>query len=156
MPIRFKVQQNKITGSKTFGKWYGRAVSMGTVTTRMLAEEISHSTTVTRSDIAAVLIELFNVMKAHLQNSQTVQLDDIGSFKVTFSSAPADKEADFSANNIKKYRVTYRPVTTFVANGDVTATGRRSGFYVKTLLNGVTAEPLNKVKKTTSTETTKP
>ena len=156
MAIRFNVYQNKITGSKTFGKWYGRAISMGTVTTRQLAEEISHSTTVTRGDVAAVLIELFNVMKAHLQNSQTVQLDDIGSFKVAFSSAPADKEADFSANNIKKYRVTYRPVTTFVANGDVTATGRRSGFYVKSLLNGVTAEPLDKSKKAASTETPKP
>ena len=156
MPVRFKVVQKKITGSKTFGKWYGRAVSMGTVTTKMLAEEISHSTTVTRSDIAAVLIELCNVMKQHLQDSKTVQLDDLGSFKVTFNSAPADKEADFTANNIKKYRIIYRPVTTFIASGDVTATGRRSGFYVKSLLNGVTAEPLDKSKKAASTETTKP
>lgn len=147
MSIRYRILQNKITGSKTYGKWYGRAVSMGTVSTRTLAEEISHSTTVTRSDVAAVLIELFNVMKAHLLNSQTVELDDIGSFKVGFSSTGVDKEADFTANNIKSYRIIYRPVATFVPNGEVSGTGRRCGTYTKTLLIGVTAEPLNKIKK---------
>ena len=155
MSIRFKKQQNKITGSKTFGKWYGRAVSMGRIKMKNLADEISHSTTVTQADIMAVLNELSHYMKAHLQNSETVVLDGIGAFQVGISSAPADKADDFTANNIKKYHILYKPEVTFVANGDVTATGRRSGFYVKTLLNGITAEALEKSKKEEST-TTKP
>ncbi len=47
MSIRFKKQQIKMKNSKSFGKWYGRAVSMGHITMKNLAEEISHSTTVT-------------------------------------------------------------------------------------------------------------
>lgn len=93
MSIRYKKQQNKITGSKTYGKWYGRAVSMGRITMKNLAEEISHSTTVTKADIMAVLAELSHVMKAHLQDSKVVVLDGIGSFKVGIRSTPADKEA---------------------------------------------------------------
>ena len=62
MSIRYKVVQCHLKDSNINGKWYGKAVSLGTVTTRQLAEEISHSTTVTRSDVASVLIELFNVM----------------------------------------------------------------------------------------------
>lgn len=155
MSVRLKILQNKITGSKSFGKWYGKSVSLGDVDTKTLAEEISHSTTVTRSDVAAVLIELFRVMREHLQASQTVILDEIGSFRLAVKSTPADKKENFTANNIKSFRVIYRPVTKFVANGIITAKGHRSGHYVKALTDGVTAEPFDKSKKTTA-ETTKP
>ena len=47
MSIRYKVVQCHLKDSVINGKWYGKAVSLGTVTTRQLAEEISHSTTVT-------------------------------------------------------------------------------------------------------------
>lgn len=151
MSIRFKTFQCKLKDSKANGKWFGRAMSMGTVNTRTLAEEISHSTTVTRSDVAAVLIELFNAMSRHLLNSQTVVLDEIGSFRVAFKSTPADTEKDFTANNIKNYHIVYRPVTTFVPNGKIGNKGHRQGCYVKTLLNGVEAEPFIKSKKTTTT-----
>lgn len=147
MSIRYKVVQCHLKGNKANGLWYGKSVSLGTVTTRQLAEEISHSTTVTRSDVAAVLIELFNVMKEHLLNSMTVQLDEIGSFRVGFQSSLCDKEEDFKANNIKRYRILYRPVTTFAPNGKVSSKGYRQGAYAKTLLEGVTAEPLIKTKK---------
>ena len=138
MSIRFKTYQCKLKDSKANGKWFGRAVSMGTVNTRTLAEEISHSTTVTRSDVAAVLIELFNAMSRHLLNSQTVVLDEIGSFRVAFKSTPAATEKDFTANNIKNYHIVYRPVTTFVPNGKVGNKGHRQGSYAKDLLQGVT------------------
>ena len=154
MSIRFKTYQCKLKNSKANGKWFGRAMSMGTVNTRTLAEEISHSTTVTRSDVAAVLIELFNAMSRHLLNSQTVVLDEIGSFRVAFKSVPADTEKDFTANNIKSYHIVYRPVTTFVPNGKTNSKGHRQGCYVKTLLNGIEAEPFGKSKKTTTTSGT--
>ena len=156
MSVRFKILQNKITGSKSFGKWYGKSVSLGDVDTKTLAEEISHSTTVTRSDVAAVLIELFRVMREHLQASQTVVLDEIGSFRLAIKSNPADKKENFTANNIKSFRVIYRPVSSFVANGYITAKGRRAGHYIKALTEGVTAEPFEKVKKATPTTTTNP
>ena len=43
MSIRYKVVQSHLKDSVSYGKWYGKAVSLGTVTTRQLAEEISHS-----------------------------------------------------------------------------------------------------------------
>ena len=154
MSIRFKKQQIKMKNSKSFGKWYGRAVSMGHITMKNLTEEISHSTTVTQADIMAVLSELSHVMKAHLQDSKTVVLDGIGSFQVGINSTLADKEAGFTANNIKRYHILYKPEVKFVANGNITGKGHRSGTYVKTLLNGITAEVLDKSKKADSTTTT--
>jgi predicted histone-like DNA-binding protein len=154
MSIRYKKQQNKITGAKSFGKWYGRAVSLGRITMENLAEEISHSTTVTQADILAVLNELSHYMKGHLQNSQTVVLDGIGAFQVGIKSSPVDKENDFTSNNIKSYHILYKPEVKFVANGIITAKGHRSGHFVKTLLDGITAEEFDKNKKKDSTTTT--
>jgi predicted histone-like DNA-binding protein len=154
MSIRFKKQQIKMKGSKLFGQWYGRAVSLEHITMDKLADEISHSTTVTKADIMAVLTELSHTMKAHLQSSQTVALDGIGSFKVGIKSKPAESEAGFTANNIKSYRILYKPEVTFVPNGGISPKGHRTGTYVKTLLNGISAEPFDSSKKEDSTATT--
>ena len=148
MSIRYKTVQIKMKGSKLYGQWYGRAVHLETIDTKTLAEEISHSTTVTRSDVAAVLIELFRAMKTHLQASQTVVLDEIGSFRITFKSKPSESEAGFTANNIKQFRVAFRPFSTFIPNGGVSPKGHRTGTYVQSFTSGVTAEPFNKNKKT--------
>lgn len=142
MAIRYRKQQLKLIGAQSYGKWFGKAVSMGEVNTKQLAEEISHSTTVTRSDIMAVLIELFEAMKRHLQASHTVTLDEIGSFKVGIKCKPADTAKDFSAANIYGYRVLFKPDTKFVANGMLTEKGNRKGTFVKSLLEGVKVEEL--------------
>lgn len=139
MAILYKKNKISLKG-KYYGMWFGRAVSLGTVTTRQLSEEIAHSTTVTRSDVYAVLIELFEVMKKHLQNSETVQLDEIGTFKVGFRSIPAKDEKSFSANNVKSFHILYRPFTKFVSNGEVSDKGKRKGAYVKSLLNGISVK----------------
>ena len=146
MAIRYRKVQNKQTGSKTFGKWYGRAVMMDEVSTKELAEEISHSTTVTYADVLAVLTETAVVMKAHLQNSERVVLDGIGAFKVGMRTSPATSSEKFDANNIVGYRINYAPEVKFHANG-VNEKGNRTGFYVKDLLDGVSAKetPKNKV-----------
>ncbi len=142
MSIRYKKLQFKTEGMSAYKKWYAKALSMGQVSTRDLAEEISHSTTVTRSDIMAVLIELFEAMKRHLQNSQTVTLDEIGSFRVGVKSKAADTAEDLTASSIYGYRIIYSPDVKFVPNGQVSAKGKRKGTFVKCLLDGVTAEEL--------------
>lgn len=154
MSVRYKTQKINLKGSKANGKYCGRAVSLGHVSTEKLAEEIGHSSTVTKADILAVLSELSHVIKDHLQNSMTVDLDGIGSFRVGLNSRPADDEKTFTANNIKRFQIIYSPEVKFVANGNVGSTGRRLGTFVKTLLDGVTAEPFEKNKKADSTTTT--
>ena len=139
MAIHYRKVQEQRQGLTTSGKWYGRAVFVDTVGTKDLASEISHATTVTYSDVVAVLAEMAVVLKNHLQNSQKVVLDGIGSFKVGLVTMPADTSADFNSSKISGYRILYAPERYFVAKG-VTENGNRGGFYVTRLLDGVTAK----------------
>lgn len=142
MSVRYKKEMGKGEGAPAYKKWYGRAVSMGRVKTEDLADEISHSTTVTRADIMAVLIELTQVMKKHLQNSMTVALEGLGDFRVGLKTKAVDKAEDFTAANIYGYQINYHPEVKFVPNGQVSAKGKRKGTFVKTLLDGISAELL--------------
>ena len=84
----------------------------------------------------------------------TVDLDGIGAFRVGLKSEPADDEKSFTANNIKRFVINYSPEVKFVASGKVGEKGHRLGTFVKTLLDGVTAEPFVKTKKAASDSTT--
>lgn len=140
MAVFYRKYQDKRNGSTNFGKWYGRSVMLNVVSTKELAEEIAHSTTVTYADVVAVLTETSQALKRHLQNSHKVELDGIGSFMVGLSTAPANTSADFGAQNIKSFHINYSPKVHFVSNGQVSDSNRRKGTYVKDLLDGVTAK----------------
>lgn len=147
MSVRYKTQKIRMKSSKAYGKYYGRQVSLGHISTEKLAQEVAHSSSVTKADIHSVLAELSHAMKAHLQNSMTVDLDGIGSFRVGFCSTPTDDEKSFTAGNIKRFQIYYAPEAKFVANGKTSSKGRRKGMFVKTLLDAITAEALDKSKK---------
>lgn len=93
------------------------AVVLNTVNTEQLAEEISHATTTTYADIMGVLIELSNVMKCHLLNSDKVSLYRLGSFRAGIKTTAADTKEDFNANNITGYRIIYSPEISFTPMG---------------------------------------
>lgn len=153
MSIRYRKVQNKIDNSSAFGKWYGKAAILSTISTKQLAEELSHSTTVTHADILAVLTELAVALRNHLTNSQKVVIDGVGSFQPSLICKAADDEKSFSANNIKGFRIVYRPEYVYTATG-VNAKGNRTGVFTKALLQGASAELLSEKKKSDSTSST--
>ena len=140
MSVRYRKVQEKREGNKNYGKWYGRAVHLNNVTTKELAEEIAHSTTATYADTLAVLNELSVALRRHLLNSDRVEIEGIGAFKVGIRSVAAKTSADFGAQNIKSYRINYQPFKRFVPNGQVTEQNRRAGNFVMNLLEGVTVQ----------------
>jgi predicted histone-like DNA-binding protein len=141
MPVFYKKYQNARQGDKNYGKWYGHAVTLNTVTTADLASEIAHSTTVTPADVLAVLAELSVSAQRHLLNSERIVLDGLGAFKVGLRTKPADKAEDFGSENVVGYRINYQPEIRFIKTG-VTANGHAAGTYQKKLLEGVSVKEL--------------
>ena len=92
------------------GKFYARAVHTTTIGSEQLAERIQRNCTVKKSDVYAVLIELAEVMKDELQNSNRVKIDNFGTFKINIKSTGAESEDKFTATeNIVGARVRFQP-----------------------------------------------
>lgn len=91
-------------------KWYANAKSSGELTLKKLSKEISAgSTTVSDTDVLAVLNDLTKILCRHLENGEIVRLGDFGSFQITLGSEGAETEAKFHASLIKTKKVTFRP-----------------------------------------------
>jgi len=91
-------------------KWYAMAKGSGELTFRKLSKEIAEgSTTVSDTDVLAVLNDLTKVLKRHLENGEIVRFGDFGSFQITLGSEGADKKEKFNHSMIKATKVTFRP-----------------------------------------------
>ena len=91
-------------------KWYASAKSSGELTFRKLAKEISEgSTTVSDSDVMAVLNEMNKILRRHLEAGEIVRFGDFGAFQVSVKSNGAETEAKFNASLIHSPKILFRP-----------------------------------------------
>ena len=91
-------------------KFYAQAKKRSELTFRQLAKEISEgSTTVSDSDVLAVLNDLTKVLRRHLSNGEIVRFGDFGSFQITLTSDGATSEEKFNSSMIKNPKVAFRP-----------------------------------------------
>jgi len=91
-------------------KFYGQAKSSGEFTFRKLSKEIAEgSTTVSDTDVLAVLNDLTKVLRRHLDNGEIVRFGDFGTFQVTIGSEGAETEEKFTSSLIKSAKVIFRP-----------------------------------------------
>ena len=112
MTVFAKKYQNKNKKSRAYGKTYARAVMVGTVGIEELAEAMSESCTVTRSDIVAVLSALGPAMRRMLQKSLRVQLPYLGTFKLGLTTIGEEEAEDFDMqHNVKGVHVLFHPET---------------------------------------------
>ena len=140
MSVLFRLHQDQSHGTARSGKWYARAVPIGVINTRGLAEIIQRNCTVKRSDVMAVIEELVEVMKDQMQDSKRVKLDGFGSFKIGLNCRGARSAKAFTiTDNIEGMHVVFTPERTHDTAGN----------RVKQFLQGVKCEelPENKVEK---------
>ncbi|GHV09168.1 hypothetical protein FACS1894160_4600 [Bacteroidia bacterium] len=91
-------------------KFYAQAKSSGEMTLKKIGKEIAEgSTTVSDTDVLAVLNDLTKVLKRHLENGEIVRFGDFGTFQLTVSSEGSETAAKFHPSLIKHPKVTFRP-----------------------------------------------
>lgn len=149
MPVLYKLHQDNRKNSTNKGKWYGRAVQVGTIDIDGLAKIMQANCTVKVADIKAVLEELVETMSTQLQNSMRVKLNGLGAFKIGLHTSAANTAADFSVStNVKGLRVNFQPETKIDAKKN----------RQQSLLNGARVQeaPKNDVVTTPATPTPTP
>ena len=90
-------------------KWYGQIVSNGSISLEELAEIIANRCTVKLADVLGVVTAFELEMRKALLNSEIVELDRIGRFRVTVSSKGAVTEDDYHQELIKGVNVRFSP-----------------------------------------------
>ena len=90
-------------------KFYGQIVSNRSVSLEELAEVIAARCTVKLADVVGVVTAFEAEMKKALLNSEIVELDRIGRFRVTVSGKGALTEEDYQPEYIKGVNVRYAP-----------------------------------------------
>ena len=77
---------------------------------KKLSREIAEgSTTVSDTDVLAVLNDLTKVLRRHLANGAIVRFGDFGTFQIAITSEGAETEAKFNQSLIRKPKIAFRP-----------------------------------------------
>ncbi|MDR1652138.1 MAG: HU family DNA-binding protein [Prevotellaceae bacterium] len=90
-------------------KFYAQAKASGELSFRQLSKEIAEgSTTVSDTDVLAVLNDLTKILRRHLANGEIVRFGDFGTFQVALKSDGAETADKFHHSLIKASKVTFR------------------------------------------------
>jgi predicted histone-like DNA-binding protein len=111
MAIRYRITKrtNNISDTK-HPQFIMQAVSTGKVDSRMLSKEISAESTISPTDVNAVLFALGEKLQFHLQEGRTVELENIGSFRLGFKSKAEEEAIKLSPKrSIIKYHLNFQP-----------------------------------------------
>jgi len=111
MPVKYNLNEKGNPGKPDAPKkFYANAKSSGEVTFRSLSKEIAGaSTTVSDTDVLAVLNDLTKVLSRHLADGKIVRFGDFGSFQISLSSEGAETAAKFNSSMIKGSKILFRP-----------------------------------------------
>lgn len=111
MAVKYTLSEKGNPGNPTAPKkWYANAKADGELSFRELSKEIAQgSTTVSDTDVMAVLNDLIKVLGRNLSNGKIVRFGDFGSFQLTITSEGVETEQAFNAKLIKSAKIQFRP-----------------------------------------------
>ena len=96
---------------KLTGKWIPRPKTVSCYDAHRLAKDIEKESTVSQTDVMAVLNAIPNVMTRYLAEGHSVKLDGIGSFFLTFEckKTGVDTAEEVSMDQVTNIKVQFRP-----------------------------------------------
>ena len=111
MSIKYNIIQKGTPGVEGGGekKFYASNKVTGQAGIDELTERIEKISTVSGSDIRAVLYGLADVVPSLLKDGLSVNISDLGFFRVSISSDPSDKEEEVNKTNIRGAKILFRP-----------------------------------------------
>ena len=96
------------------GKFYPRPEYDRTIGMDEVVVDIAHATSLTAADVTAAIKELAALIRRYLIHGHKVQLDDIGTFKLSFKGTGQENAEDVTADDITRSSI---KVTMLVDSG---------------------------------------
>ena len=113
MPVEYKlIPKRNPQDPEAEPRYYATPVYHKTVTMSELAREVSaRSTTTSEGDVYSVLVDVRDIIRAHIADGDRVHVEGIGTFEISLSSGSAETKETFHPSDIKEGRIRYRPDT---------------------------------------------
>lgn len=116
----YKTIQSKLENEEGQRMFHPRAVYTGNVGIEQLAKEVAAYSSLTSGDVKNTIDNLITVMTAHMQASETVTLNGLGTFRLAFRSKGNGAS---TAEDVKAFQsrlvVRFTPSTTRKTDGTV-------------------------------------
>ena len=90
-------------------KYYATIVRERPVELRKFANEISNMSTLTTTDVYAVLESLVDRMYVHLEEGRIIKLAEFSSFSPSINSTGAQLPEQVNQSSIKRFKINFRP-----------------------------------------------
>jgi len=91
------------------GKFYVQPITDGTVTKKTLADDLVLISSLSRGDISSVIENLIDILPKYLLMGKSVQLGELGTLRVSFSSEGADTREQLTTSMIRGKKVIFTP-----------------------------------------------
>lgn len=110
MSLQYRITKRNNSLQNNTPQYIIQAISKGTVDLEKLSADISNECSLHQVDVQAVLIALGIKMDFYLQDGYTVDMGDVGKFKMGLQSIAAPTPEELSPRkNIKKFSINYQP-----------------------------------------------
>lgn len=120
MPVIYKSFQSVLPNKEGKRLFYPRVVLTGNVDTEKVVEEIAELSSLSPGDSKNVIANLVTVLTRHLQSSESVTLDGLGTFRLTMKSTMNGvEEASKVSATQASLQVRFLPASKRNTNGSV-------------------------------------
>lgn len=107
--MKYKLIQRPNPLDRTKLKWYAVPVNDGKIDKKALAKEIVDLSALSRGDVSDVIENLIDVVPKYLMMGKSVNMGELGTVRVSFSSKGVEDPSKFSTHLITGPRIVFTP-----------------------------------------------
>ena len=109
MSIEYKVIERVNPQDRTKKKYYASANITGRTSTRHLCKEVEQLSALSGAEVRGVLYTLSELLPKHLAQGRSVEIEGIGTFRISLISEGEDKAVDVDTRSIQGPRFIFNP-----------------------------------------------
>lgn len=94
-------------------KFYAAPVYNGKITKKQIADDLVLISSISRGDISSVIENLIDAVPKYLLNGYSVQLGELGTLRVSFSSDGVDDPSSFAVSMVRGRKILFTPGSAF-------------------------------------------
>lgn len=111
--MKYKLIERENPQDRTEKKWYAQPVNEGRVGQKEIAADIMDLSSLSRGDVSNVIESLIATMPRYLLMGKSVNLGDLGTLRLSFSSKGVEDPATFNPSLISGVKVIFTPSVEF-------------------------------------------